>query len=183
MVKKARSTKKRSSAKHKTSKRKIHKSTITQSSSELKVEKILIENFISLQGVMTNLSIKLDGLTNQISNLLSLFEVSARALAEKEFDLEKGDKNNEKIFEKIDNLSEQNKIIAKGLTLLHEPSFGQEHNLPVQKPIQIPKPMPPPMPKQEKNLGEGMNIEEYQKSISSELSDSNPQKFKPLPTD
>lgn len=174
MVKKARSTKKRSYAKPKTSKRKIHKLTITQSSSELKVEKILIENFISLQGVMTKLSIKLDGLTNQISNLLELFEVSARALVAKESDLEKGDKDNEKILEKIDSLSEQNKIIAKGLTLLHEPSFGQEHQFSVKEPIQMKKPMPSLMPKQEKNLGEGMDIEEYQKSISSASENSKP---------
>ena len=47
------------------------------------MEKILIENFVSLQRVMTNLSEKFDGLSNNISKLLELFELSATALAKK----------------------------------------------------------------------------------------------------
>jgi len=55
------------------------------SSKQIHTEKILIENFIALQKVITNLSIKFDKLTNQISSLLELFEVSAKTLAEKRF--------------------------------------------------------------------------------------------------
>lgn len=181
MVKKAMATKKKSVVKSKISKSKIHKLPITQTSNEIKVEKILVENFVSLQKVMTNLSVKFDNLTNQISKLLELFEISAKALAEKEFDLGKGDKDNKKIIEKIDNLAEQNKIIAKGLTLLHEPGFGQAPPVPVQRPIQIQKPIQPPMLKPEQSSGQAINIEEYQKSISSASADSKPSKFKPLP--
>ena len=43
---------------------------------------ILVENFVSLQKVMTNLSIKFDNLSMQISKLLELFEISAKTLAE-----------------------------------------------------------------------------------------------------
>ncbi|HEB47294.1 MAG TPA: hypothetical protein ENI22_02385, partial [Candidatus Pacearchaeota archaeon] len=39
------------------------------------IEKALVENFISLQKVMVNLSVKFDSLTNQISKLLELFEI------------------------------------------------------------------------------------------------------------
>lgn len=42
------------------------------------VENVLVENFVSLQKVMTNLSLKFDNLTNQISKLLDLFEISAK---------------------------------------------------------------------------------------------------------
>jgi hypothetical protein len=84
------------------------------------IENILIENFVSLQKVMANLSVKFDGLTTQISKLLDLFEISAKALSEKDFDIEKNNRENAKILEKIENVLEQNKTIARGLTLMHE---------------------------------------------------------------
>jgi hypothetical protein len=84
------------------------------------VENILIENFVALQKVMSNLSVKFDSLTTQISKLLELFEMSAKALAEKDFDIEKNNRENAKILEKIENVLEQNKTIARGLTLMHE---------------------------------------------------------------
>jgi hypothetical protein len=84
----------------------------------VKVEKVLIENFVSLQKVMTNLAVKFDNLSSQISKLLELFEISAKALAEKgTLGEERTDK---KAAEKLDSLLEQNKIIAKGIALLHE---------------------------------------------------------------
>ena len=50
---------------------------------------------------MVNLSIKFDDLTNQISKLLELFETSAKVLAEKDFDIEKNNRENIKILRKI----------------------------------------------------------------------------------
>ncbi len=47
------------------------------------IDKALMENFVSIQRVMVNLSVKIDNLTGQISKLLDLFEISAKALAEK----------------------------------------------------------------------------------------------------
>jgi chromosome segregation ATPase len=83
-------------------------------------EKVLIENFVALQKVMTNLSGKFDNLAHQISKLLDLFEMSAKALAEKDFELEKINRENMKLLEKIENVLEQNKTIARGLTLMHD---------------------------------------------------------------
>ena len=100
------------------------------------VENILIENFVSLQKVMSNLSVKFDSLTTQISKLLELFEMSAKALAEKDFDLEKNNRENAKILEKIENVLEQNKTIARGLTLMHE-KINEPANYPSQ--IQVPR--------------------------------------------
>lgn len=104
-----------------------------------KVEKILVENFVSLQKVMTNLAIKFDGLSNQISKLLELFEISAKTLAEKGL-LQDENKDNKKVVEKLDNLLEQNKIIAKGIALLHEDESSQEPRI-QQRPNYFPSQM------------------------------------------
>ncbi len=130
---------------------------IKKNNSGPKVEKILIENFVSLQKVMTNLSLKFDDLTKQISKLLELFEISAKTLAEKEFEIEKKG-SDKKVIEKIDNLLEQNKIIARGLTLIHEkiPEEKPNYNAPPQNPN-------PPIQQQKPQT----RIEGYQKSISS----------------
>ena len=123
-------------------------------------EKILVENFIALQKVMVNLSGKIDNLTNQLSKLLDLFEISAKALVEKDFDFDKESKENKKIGEKIDNLIDQNKTIARGLTLLHEGISS-----PNQEDVET----------EQVSLKEGQNISQYQKSISS-------RNLPPLPT-
>lgn len=100
-----------------------NKSRIKKVSKEKKnkeLEKVLIDNFVSLQKVMVNLSVKFDDLTNQISKLLELFETSAKVLAEKDFDVEKNNKENAKILERLETVLEQNRTIARGLTLMHD---------------------------------------------------------------
>lgn len=101
-------------------KEKIIKRRIKLPENELKIEKVLIENFVSFQRVMVNLSVKFDNLTNQISKLLDLFEISAKVLAEKDFDLEGNKRDNSKITEKLESIMDQNRTIARGLTLMHD---------------------------------------------------------------
>ncbi len=85
---------------------------------KLNKEDLLMQNFITLQKVLVNLSVKVDALTEQISKLLALFEISAKSFAQREgTSLDKGDKD---FLEKLDQLIEQNKIIAKGITLIDE---------------------------------------------------------------
>jgi len=67
-------------------------------------------------------------------------------------------RGNKKVIEKIDNLIEQNKIIARGLTLMHERMSGQTPQPPQRISPQGMMPSSPPKPK---------GMEEYQKSISS----------------
>ena len=110
------------------------------------VEKVLIENFISLQHVMTNLAVKFDNLSSQISKLLELFEISAKTLAEKGYSTGGADKQ---VTEKLDSLLEQNKVIAKGISLLHEketPEQEQYSVSPMQRPqmSQMQQPMQRP---------------------------------------
>ncbi|MBU1136389.1 MAG: hypothetical protein ABIG37_02565 [Nanoarchaeota archaeon] len=101
--------------KHKISKSKVKK----EKSKDLeKLNSMLIENFVNLQKVLTNLSTKFDSLSDQISKLLQLFEISAKSFAEK---LETGTPDLEKdkeFLDKLNRLLDQNKVIAKGLTLM-----------------------------------------------------------------
>jgi len=124
--------------------------------SNIKMEKALVENFISLQQVMTNLAIKFDNLAGQISKLLELFEISAKALAEKE-QYVGDDKANKRVMDKLDNLLEQNKVIARGLSLLHERSQPQ------QMQYQPPMPMQREQIQQQPKQSRVVELERYQK--------------------
>lgn len=117
-----------------------------------KIDKTLIENFVALQKVLTNLSIKLDNLANQTSKLLYLFEKAAESLSQREFGAEVQETG--KILEGLRTLSEQNKIITRGLNSMNEQRIninpGYQETLPVvQK--------------------KSMEIEDYEKNISSKL--------------
>jgi len=99
-------------------KKKSSKKKATPRKKDEKVEKILIENFVSLQKVMVDLTSKFDGLTKKIEGLLDLFEDSAKALVKKDFHEEKGEQK--ELIGKLNSIVDQNKVIAKGLTLMHE---------------------------------------------------------------
>ena len=85
------------------------------------IDKALIDNFISLQKVLTNLSVKFEDMSNNISKLLQLFEISARNLVEKP-----GKSGvDEEFLKKLDSLLEQNKIISKGIMLMEDRVRGR----------------------------------------------------------
>src|SRR3990167_7177989 len=77
-----------------------------------------MENLVELQKVHTNLAEKFDKLADQISQLLSLFEMAARSFGEHPAN-QVAEKDKE-FLEKVDKLLEQNKTIAKGLTIVEE---------------------------------------------------------------
>ena len=81
------------------------------------VNQLMVENLVSLQKAMIDMTIKLDSLTNQMSKLLNLFEVSAKSFMERQGGITKED---QEFLEKLDKLLDQNKTIAKGLTLMEE---------------------------------------------------------------
>jgi len=117
-------------------------------------------------------------------------------LAEKDFNLEKETKDTEKVLGKIDGLAEQNKVIARGLTLMHD-RLSEEPEYPsMQKPLKQPMPQPQqpqiqqplmqkPMPAPGKSvipMQSTTDMAGYQKSISSKLSSpQKTQRFKRLP--
>jgi len=104
-----------------------------ESEQKKSVEKILVENFVSLQKVMTNLSYKFDELSSQISKLLELFELSATALAKKDINFTKP-MDEEKIMGKLNNILDQNKTIARGLALMSEGGESEKAIQPAMPP-------------------------------------------------
>ncbi|PIN94351.1 hypothetical protein COU53_03825 [Candidatus Pacearchaeota archaeon CG10_big_fil_rev_8_21_14_0_10_30_48] len=102
---------------------------------------LLMQNFISLQKVLTNLAVRVDSLTNQTAKLLSLFEISAKSFAQKQgSSINRDDKE---FLEKLDRLIEQNKLIAKGITLMEsKPKTNMQEEI-VKKTDFKPRPFPP----------------------------------------
>lgn len=82
------------------------------------LEQALLNNFVNLQRVLTNLSIKFEDLSNNISKILQLFEISAKSFAEK-YPSSTGESDKE-FLKKLDTLLDQNKTIAKGIMLMEE---------------------------------------------------------------
>jgi hypothetical protein len=143
-------------------KKRFTKKKIIQSSpvKASNVDRMLAENFISFQKVMIGLSGKFEDLTKKISQLLELFEVSAKTLAQKEFETPKGEKK--EILEKIDALLDQNKTLARGITMVYENLHSQGA---VPMPLSFPRgPVPfqnPAMPQMKKES----SVEGYEKSL------------------
>lgn len=88
------------------------------SQSPVKIEDKVLENLVQLQKVQVILAEKFDKLSDQISKLLGLFELAAKSFASNP--AVKSTEKDEEFLGKINTLVEQNKTIAKGLTLMEE---------------------------------------------------------------
>lgn len=108
------------------------------------LQKMLIENFVSFQTVMADLTSKLNSLSTQLSDLLNLFEKSAKTFMEKDIKIGGTDKV---VAEKLDKLLEQNKVLAQGISLLHEVNSPEENEEPEEEPRYEPEPEMPPEPR------------------------------------
>lgn len=128
---------------------KIKKKKINQEELNL----ALIENFAMMQKSLANLTVKFDTLSDNISKLLQLFEISARTFIRKQegalpmFD----SKEDKEMLTKLDSLLEQNKTIAKGLTLIEEKIRHKITESPARELISMEhglgeKPRPKPLP-------------------------------------
>jgi hypothetical protein len=188
MAKKA-SKKKGVKKKTKIRKTRSPKKVVSSQKVQIEMQPVLVENFVSLQRVMVNLSTKFETLNKQLSDLLKLFEMSAKALAKKDFKFGQTESNRE-VVEKLNELTEQNKIIAKGLTMIHEDEQEQKQMIvPPAIPAQLetPKKVPvkteptkkpkmpsfPPLPKAEASAAPQQKPkEEYQKSASEDKTKS-----------
>ena len=85
-----------------------------------KLNLILIENFVNLQKAVTNLAGKFEDLSDNISKLLQLFEISARSFSEKLSTSVPEIEKDREFLDKLNRLLDQNKVIAKGLSLMEE---------------------------------------------------------------
>jgi len=68
-------------------------------------EKVLVDNFVALQKVMAELARNFDSLSSRITKLLDLFEMSAKILAEKDFETGKDLNLEREINKKMEKLS------------------------------------------------------------------------------
>lgn len=132
------------------------KEEVKKKPSKTEVEQALIDNFINLQRVLTNLSLKFDELSTNMSKMLQLFEISAKSFAEKYSGEEpkSGDVDTE-LLKKLDSLLDQNKTISKGIMLMEEkirdrntgqfipPQMDERMQQSIQSAQNLRRPLPP----------------------------------------
>lgn len=96
----------------------VKKSANSKSGRLTKAQKdeLLIENFIGIQKAMTHLSLKFEVLSDNISKLLEVFELSAKSYLSKE----PKDEQTSEITKQVNYLIDQNKAIAEGLLLIDD---------------------------------------------------------------
>ena len=99
-------------------KKKRHITHHSYESSSQNLEHKILENLVHLQKVNIDLAEKFDKLTREISSLLNLFESAAKSLTSTLS--QEHEEKDEELLEKLDKLLEQNKTIAKGLSLMEE---------------------------------------------------------------
>ncbi|MBU3913799.1 MAG: hypothetical protein KKB21_04740 [Nanoarchaeota archaeon] len=116
---------------------------------------ILVENFMHLQRVMSDQASKMDKLSESIAKLLELFEMSARSFMASPV-IEEAEKDKE-FLEKLNALLEQNKTIAKGLTLMEEKFRERVYGGPHTE-FQQPRPMQNSFNPQSQQPGQVNNI-------------------------
>lgn len=78
------------------------------------VNDALVENFVELQHVLTNLAEKINRLSENVAELVSIFTQSAKSFEEKQPQADSD------LINKLDALLEQNKIIARGISIIEE---------------------------------------------------------------
>ena len=108
--------------------------------SRKELDQALLNNFVNLQKVLTNMTNKFDQLSNNLSRLLQLFELSAKSFAGKPAKIPGID---EDFIKKLESLLEQNKLISKGITMMEERVRGRASPSPIP-----PRPLRPPFEQQ-----------------------------------
>lgn len=99
------------------------------------IEKALLDNFISLQKVLTNLALKFDDLSSNISKLLQLFEISAKSFVDKNSVGETGKQPevDKEFLKKLDSLLDQNKTISKAIMMMEERVRNKTNPMPIRE--------------------------------------------------
>lgn len=100
-----------------------------------KLEDKILQNLVNLQKVHVNLAEKFENLSEQISGLLALFETTARTFAKQApSEITEKDKS---FLEKIDKLLDQNKTIARGLTMMESKMREKIYGPVIRKPEEL----------------------------------------------
>lgn len=111
------------------------------------IDSTLLHNLVELQKVHMTLIEKFDRMSKQMSDLLTLFEMAARSFA-----VHPANQTSEKdkeFLDKIDRLLDQNKTIAKGLTMMEDKMKEKIYGgTPANEPAEEEQPITPrPLPK------------------------------------
>lgn len=119
-----------------------------KSMKKAELEQTLINNFANLQKVLTNLAIKFDDLSINISKLLELFEISAKSFAEKYPKSITQTGVDKEFIKKLDSLLDQNKTISKGIMMMEEKIKSRTGTTPREPQSRFPGGLRPrPLPK------------------------------------
>lgn len=94
------------------------------------IPKVLVDNLVGLQRVQATLAEKLDALAKQIVELLRLFEATAKTFSENPAILTM--ERDKEFIDKINQLLEQDKVIAKGVVYIEERLTELEKATPLQ---------------------------------------------------
>lgn len=87
---------------------------------------LVIENSIALQKVVTELASNMKKMSSDVSEMLELFKESAKSLSSEKVDDEIKKSDLDELKAKVDELVEQNKVIAKGILLLESSMSPKE---------------------------------------------------------
>lgn len=82
------------------------------------INESIAQNLIELQKVHLNLLEKIDKMNSHLTQLITIFETAAKNFGENP--INQNSEKDKEFLNKIDALLEQNKTIAKGLTLMEE---------------------------------------------------------------
>lgn len=124
---------------HETTHHSNEESTPKKSITDKQIEHAILKNLVELQKIQTDLAEKFAHLSTEISHLLALFEVTARNFAKNAPVTDQYTRDKE-FLEKIDKLLDQNKTLAKGLTLMEERMrerlYSPQKPSPEKKPVE-----------------------------------------------
>lgn len=94
-------------------KRGIKKTKAKSTKSSESKKDLLLENFVLLQKTLVETATALKQVNSKIDSMLELFEEASRSF-------QAGKKPSSNVFEKLENIEEQNQVIAKTLLLLQK---------------------------------------------------------------
>ena len=115
-------------------------------SKKVSVDEALLENFVNLQHVLTNLAVKFEDLSSNISRLLQLFELSAKSFADKPITTPGVD---QEFLKKLDSLLDQNKTISKGIMMMEDRIRNRTKGMQpmMRSPSHVTNRLPRPLPR------------------------------------
>jgi hypothetical protein len=136
-----------------------------------KTSKLLLDNFIALQEALTNIGYETKELNKKVTAMLDLFETAAKNFQEHP--------ESRNLGSKMDELIEQNKIIAKSLLLMHKTTketLGKKEDL-----VEGYKPSITEEPEEKKKTKEESQEEDVQVEKDDSSEESSSEEFKPEP--